>query len=769
MKVQKNHILLFLFIGLVWSTQSAFAISTKELGDSLNAYTDFPEFIPKVKVKNLRVNKLNVNVYTNKTLSALSLSPEELTGLRKKVSQWVLGTERGHINIYSDGYELGDLITDRFRTRKEHYTLPARRALDYTDRAWSAPNGLDERTIALWPSHGMYYNSDLNMWHWQRARMWTMVEDLYSYEFTHTWLIPMLENAGAYILEPRAREGRYYKKDSVWLWLGDRIAPEGAETRFIDSNMPGIIARGSDSITSGRPIWMEGARYWLEYTGFPEDIWNKNNGSNDYKDDLQSRGLWVNYLTGGSRANPKQDGLGIQVDACLALHTDGYTAPHDSDYIGTLAIYTNHDDDNRKVFPTGTSRIVCRDLADYVQTQIVGDIRATVAPQWTRRELLNSGYCESRYPVVPTLLLEVLSHKNPADIMLGLDPTFQAIFCRAIYKGLGRWMMGNDFVVQPLPVHGLGCYLEGNTCHLSWEATPDTLEPSAMPTYYIVYQREENGEWDNGTHVNDTHYHTTLAANQRYDFRVVAGNTGGISMQGETISARAASTPTTLYINNFHRISGPDWYVDSLTGGIVPGSYPVPYLESRTYLGDQWIYAKQRNVKENGWTDDDNCGWGMCHMDYVGKVLDGNPMCVPYITDSGSYIVCSSEGLSALPADAHFTKIELYCGQERGQIYSTDLQLFLEKQLTTGADLVIRGTHLGSGLHTSEKKWAEKILGYTLAAPRATVPEGKHNAPDAIKPASNQSARVIARYPDTGLPSALEITRGASTITIICE
>ena len=200
---------------------------------------------------------------------------------------------------------------------------------------------LSDRCIALWGSHGTYYNKARDGWIWQRATLWNTVEDLYSTEYARL-VVTMLENAGATVVQPRGRVD----------------APQAWETG-----------------ESGLPRWTEGARYWLEHIGFADTVWNKYEGEDDYKADLQCRGLWLNYLTGGSRCNPAAEGLGMPVDVCLALHTDGYDAGNDSTIIGTLAIYTDHDEEGNKAFPNGISRQVNRDLADYVQTQLVEDIR----------------------------------------------------------------------------------------------------------------------------------------------------------------------------------------------------------------------------------------------------------------------------------------------------------------------------------------------------------------------------------------------------------
>jgi len=50
---------------------------------------------------------------------------------------------------------------------------------------------------------------------------------------------------------------------------------------------------------SGMPRFLEASRYWLQYAGMPDTlVYTPTNYKNDYNDDYQSRGLWVNYLSG---------------------------------------------------------------------------------------------------------------------------------------------------------------------------------------------------------------------------------------------------------------------------------------------------------------------------------------------------------------------------------------------------------------------------------------------------------------------------------------
>src|SRR5690606_8072802 len=125
----------------------------------------------------------------------------------------------------------------------------------------------------------------------------------------------------------------------------------------------GIVERGGR--TSERPRFLEGARYNLQYSGIPDSLVWQLNENNDYNDDFQSRGEWVNYLRGAPNG-PNKDrsvGLGLPIDVSVAFHTDaGVTL--DDRIVGTLAIYSAPDMNFSYGFPTGQSRLANRDLTD---------------------------------------------------------------------------------------------------------------------------------------------------------------------------------------------------------------------------------------------------------------------------------------------------------------------------------------------------------------------------------------------------------------------
>ena len=66
--------------------------------------------------------------------------------------------------------------------------------------------GLTGRHIALWQSHGKYYDVNEDRWLWQRPCMFRTCEDMFTQGFVLPYLVPMLENAGAYVMLPRERD-----------------------------------------------------------------------------------------------------------------------------------------------------------------------------------------------------------------------------------------------------------------------------------------------------------------------------------------------------------------------------------------------------------------------------------------------------------------------------------------------------------------------------------------------------------------------------------
>ena len=635
-------------------------IGMQELADSLTVYTGFsPVWSPAVRVKQLRVNGNNVTVRTNTTLRDVRWTPESIKDIKRKVSNWVLGHERGKVTILSANTNIETLVTECARSQIVVGKCPTGKCTDLTDR-----------TIALYPSHGLYFNRDRNEWIWQRATLWTTVEDVYSQEYVRL-IRRMLENAGATVLSPRAG---------------------------LEHPEPGV---------SGMPQWTEGARYWLVAQNEDSTLWNLYEGD-EYKDDMKCRAMWVNAQQ-------------APIDLCLALHTDGLDSGDDTTIVGTLAIYTAKDDDGKTRLRDGRDRErVNRNLADWIQTQVTEDLRH-IAPEWTRRQLKEANYCESRVPVVPSMILELLSHKNMADMKYGLDPRFRFVASRAVYKGILRYLNGGSAIVQPLPVQELAIGTDGV---LRWKAPTDSLEPSAEPGYYMVYIRRNDGEWDVQQVENATQLELTLDPGVAYSFYVVAGNDGGLSFPSPMISAylsdqsSVVNRPIVNIIDAFNDVYGVEWFADSTFAGIVPGSYACEDHFSCAYIGEQWDYRRSSQ-----WTDDDNCGWGSCYRDHAGQLTIGNTH--DYAVQHGrvlqrmgiSYVSCTAgmvEAFSIQPSV--FSLLDIVCGRNRVPFNDIKLYQTISNYLDNGARLLLSTDHLSA----LDPAWTKRYLHASYYAAHAT-------------------------------------------------
>jgi hypothetical protein len=756
------------------------------------------------------------------------------------------------------------------------------------------PTGLSGRNIALWQSHGYFYDCNARRWNWQRPCLFQTVEDMYTQSYVLPFLVPMLENAGAYLLMPRERDiqtneviadndqgrgkrgsaeysekgkwkdveegfadkldiylnfespfgmgtarkadctadnpkskhaevvwrpeiperGEYsvyisYKSlpkssssahytvhhmggksefivnqklgGGIWIYLGTFEFDEGTNGYVtLTSKVPegyelergsvvtadavrfgggmGNIARApkddeENAEISGMARSAEGARYWLQYAGAPKEIYNASGEDNDYNDDFMSRGDWVTWLSGGSCTNPKGEGKGIPVDLSLGFHSDAGVTPNDS-IIGTLAIYT-YESEGKFVLPAGESRMTSREFADIVQTQIVHDIQKEFNPDWSRRQIRNRGYRESRTPSSPSMLLEILSHQNFADMKYGLDPAFRFTVSRAVYKGMLKYLSnryGIPYTVQPLPVSEMAVtFGEDSEAVISWKDTEDKLEPTAIPSGYILYTRIDDGAFDCGKIITPSEegrslsYKTEIETGHIYSFRVQAFNDGGKSFPSETVcigmpeeSDRKDST--VLIVNNFDRVSGPVFFDTPEYAGfdnsIDSGS---PYIRDISYIGE--MYNNYRNME---WMTNDNPGFGGSHQNYAGKIVPGNTFDFAYthgksIMKAGyPFFSCSNEAFcedKAISEEAWC--VDLICGKQvttvvgsaengtRYTVFTEDLQKSISDYTAAGGNILVSGAYIATdiwgGIYNYEKdvdfrktsiKFAESVLGY---------------------------------------------------------
>lgn len=487
----------------------------------------------------------------------------------------------------------------------------------------------------------------------------------------------------------------------------------------------GNIAR--EGQTSGVPRYLEGARYNAQWSGMPVEVYNRTDGENDYNDDINTRSRMTNYLSGGSVYNPSEKGLGVPIEMTLGFHSDAGVSKTD-EWIGTLGIYTT--DFNEGRLNSGVSRYTSRDLTDMVLSGLQADISAQYGQQWSRRSLWNRNYSETRLPAVPSMILELLSHQNFADMKMGHDPAFKFTVARSIYKSILRYnatMHGADYTVQPLPVTRFAVQEGGkNSFRLSWQGVTDPQEPSARPDGYIVYTRLGYGGWDNGTYVKGNTYTFEAEPGLVYSFRVSAVNKGGESFPSEILSAYHAkkSRGTVLIVNAFDRTSGPATIETPTQQGFDLARDPgIPYLYSASFCGNQLSYDRKGIGRE---TPD---GLGYSGSELEGMLIAGNTFDYPFIHGKAiqaaggySFVSCSDEAIEqGFIRMEDYPVVDLIFGAEKSLV-TTQMQERMTDYARQGGKLLVSGSYLGSIL---PKTLAEGVLKFKQGGSMLGVTSGK--------------------------------------------
>lgn len=967
---------IFLLLAAGFTTQIATAqnISTEtrsQIGKMLNDLARKEITVGKIDIDSVSATDHRLTLFANTNCADIPFREENVKYIYHQIHQLLPATYANYkLELRADGKTIEDLIPLALRTKGKNiptFTNTSKKPLITKISSPFIPSkGLEDRHIAMWQSHGLYYEQFLSRWEWQRARIFQTVEDLYTQSYVLPFVVPMLENAGATVLLPRERDCNpyevivdndegvndpsgyteqgnwtkgslpgfaYLKKQYIdfenpftdgsyrqtitatqkekectatwtphiphtgkyaiyvsyktienstddalytiyhngektqfrvnqqmgggtWIYLGEFGFETGKNSCRVElSNLSaksgrivtadgikigggmGNIARrpALDGITkntkssanpapattlnipkaeypyqiSGYPRFTEAARYWMQWAGFPDSLYSISKGKNDYTDDYKCRGVWVNYLAGGSKELPTEKGLNIPIDMSFAFHSDAGTTYGDT-ITGTLGIYQTAAYNG--VFANGTSRYASRDLTDLVQTSIVNDIRTLYEPNWTRRGMWDKSYFEARAPQVPAMLLELLSHENFADMRYGLDPRFRFTVSRAIYKGILRFLSSEyktDYVVEPLPVNQAEIhFINNNEIDLNWQPVEDPLEPTAKADKYVVYTRIGKGDFDNGVVVNKNHFHTTIPAGQVCSYKITAINKGGESFPSEILSAgRSVSDKgTVLVINGFDRVSAPADFVanaDTLAGFLDELDHGVPYKEDISYTGKMKEFRRQVP-----WTDDDAAGFGDSYGNYETMVIAGNTFDYPALHGAAilkagySFTSCSVKAVEngTVLMDS-YPYVDLILGKQeqtkmgRGGITPLEFKTFskkMEQMLTTycqqrKGNLFISGAYVATDLwdnhliksNKADRDFATNILKYkwrtgqaaimgkikSVASPYSFIGNytyyNKPNpdsyvveSPDAIEPADSSSVTIF-RYSENNLSAGV--------------
>lgn len=447
---------------------------------------------------------------------------------------------------------------------------------------------------------------------------------------------------------------------------------------------------------SGMPRFLECARYYTQWAGLPYQVYSAKESADDYGDDINARPKAANYLSRGSFFNPGDSGLCVPIELSMGVHSDA-GCRRDCTLIGTLGIYTS--DFNDGVTSAGLSRLTSRDLVDIVMTNVTREMTQHLG-HWNRRAMYDRNYGESREPMVPSMILETLSHQNWADLKLGHDPYFKFLLARSVYKGIAQYLSEvhgrQKTVIQPLPVKDMAASLTADgQCELSWTPQRDLADAAADATHYIIYTRAGENGYDNGTLTESTQCRIPLEAGKLYRFRVAALNDGGRSMLSDEVCAYYAGPemPNLLLVDGFQRLAGPLPFDTDSTGGFDMSSDPG-VIDNRMpcYCGYQLNFCKEGFGKEGP------DGLGYSGSELEGKVLAGNThdYCSRHAEDilaGGTYNIssCTSSAVGQLNLNA-YAAMDLIMGAQKADGYSLRrYKTFTPELRSVVADFTQRG------------------------------------------------------------------------------
>jgi hypothetical protein len=410
--------------------------------------------------------------------------------------------------------------------------------------------------------------------------------------------------------------------------------------------------------------------------------------------------------------------------------------------------------------------------------------------------LWDRGYSEAWRPIVPSMLLELLSHQNAADMQFSHDPRFKFTVSRAIYKGMLRFLayqQNRPYVVQPLPVdHFSISPIANNKARLEWKPVEDPLEPTATPNQYKVYKRVGNNGFDNGTLLNEPLFETEIEKDKIYSYKITAINEGGESFPSEILSVGISSQNSeyVLIVNKFNRISVPDFFDEGQMAGVAWWQdQGVPHIADIGFCGNQYDFNKN-----SPWLDDDSPGWGASYGNMEGQIIPGNTFDFSAVhgeailANGYSFVSVSDEVFTSREYDTSpFRIVNIILGEEKStarfESEQHDFTIFTPafmgkiKEITDRGDgLLMSGAYVGTDFmlqqDTVARDFAKEVLKFKWRTNHASITgevvgtdltrhwfnrsfnfnTGYHpkiytvEAPDAIEPEGN--AVTIFRYGD---------------------
>ena len=226
--------------GQTWAQNS----NTSAIKDKLENY--FKNYKPQgaqfsrtAHLSDLEMDDENetLTVKVNDAFAEQSFTPQVVEDIYAKIKEVLPSPYDDYfLRVETHNYEIQELIPNRLRKHKDKTRMWG--TTDYQGEPWvknmdvphDITEGLQDRHLSLWASHGRYYDVKNGVWKWQRPKLFGTTEDLFTQTIVVPYLIPMLENAGAVVFTPRERA---WQKEEVI------VDNDGSKRNYIEATSHG--------------------------------------------------------------------------------------------------------------------------------------------------------------------------------------------------------------------------------------------------------------------------------------------------------------------------------------------------------------------------------------------------------------------------------------------------------------------------------------------------------------------------------------------------
>lgn len=275
--MRKQVLSLFILFILPVIGQNIISQLKKQLPQPLGAiYLQSMMQTAKIKIDSIGINDQNktIEIFAGLPLSYMPMREETVNSIYDSIRYYLPRQQKEYtLSVFTDQREITSLIPnyhrqtiekDRNRNLIHNVSTPLTKNISSPFSSFT--KGLDNNHIAMWQSHGWYYEQKLSRWEWQRARIFQTVEDIYTQSYVVPFLLPMLENAGANVLLPRERD---YNKTEIIVDNDKNINAQSlyketvrkeAWLNWQDSSIPGFAHTKEYYLDGENPFKMGKAR-----------------------------------------------------------------------------------------------------------------------------------------------------------------------------------------------------------------------------------------------------------------------------------------------------------------------------------------------------------------------------------------------------------------------------------------------------------------------------------------------------------------------------